>query len=155
MMALFYMLKQRSIVEFFSVLGVKSMEKRFTIKAMEEIICYWMEAVHLSDRIHDISENTDEEIISSLGDTIENASSQAETIRMDAENKLKAVIDSAISEGTSDLAKYKDAKYQDKLDELMGMLNEQSDEIAGYSQKEQLDSFYGILRNSLDELLVA
>ena len=76
MMALFYMLKQRSIVEFFSVLGVKSMEKRFTIKAMEEIICYWMEAVHLSDRIHDISEHTDEEIISSLGDTIENASSQ-------------------------------------------------------------------------------
>jgi hypothetical protein len=131
------------------------MEKRFTVKTMEEIICYWMEAVHLSNRLHDISECADETNVKSIADTIEDASSQVDTIRMDAEEKLKAVIDSAIVSGTSDFAKYKGAKYQDKLDQLMDMLYDQSEDIYGYSQQEQIENFYDILRSSLDELLVA
>ncbi len=131
------------------------MENKSIMKTMEELICYWMEAVHLSNKLHDLSAYKEEATVMSLADTIENASSQVDNIRMDAQEKLKAVIDSAISTGTSDFGKYKDAKYQDKLDELMNMLYNQSGDINGYSREEQIDNFYDVLRTSLDELLVA
>ncbi len=130
------------------------MGREFT-KKMNEIICYWMEAVHVSNRLHDLAEYKDEETIKSFGDAIEDASDKANNIKMDAEQKLKAVIESAITTGTSDLAKYNGVEYKNKLDELMSKLYDHFDDIYGYSEQEQIDNFHDVLCNSLDELTAA
>ena len=131
------------------------MGKNFTLKTMNEIICYWMEAVNVSNRLNDLAEYKEEATVMSLADAIEDASSKANNIKMDAEAKLKAGIQSAITSGASNFAKYSGAEYQNKLDDLMNMLYDQFDDIDGYSQQEQIDNFYDILCSSLDELVVA
>ena len=131
------------------------MGRKFTEKKMNDIICYWMEAVHVSNRLHVLAEYKDEATIMSLGDAIEDALGKAENIKKDAENKLKGVIQSAIAAGSSEFGKYSAVDAQDKLDNLMDILYDHFDDIYGYSEKEQINNFYGLLCNSLDELLAA
>jgi hypothetical protein len=131
------------------------MEIRFTVKTMEDIIGYWIEAVHIYNKIDELSEYT-EDVTANAGfaNTIDEASKQADGIRKDAEEKLKAVIESAINAGAGDFARYQELDYHECMDDIMDMLCEQFDDIYGYSKQEQLQNFYGILHGCMDALLV-
>ena len=140
------------------LLGGEKLDIRYTAKTMEEIVSYWIEAVHISNRLENIYEYTDDGVysdttITSLAATIDEASCQAYSIRKDAGEMLKAVISSGILAGAGDFAGYMGSDYEGRMDDLIDMLYERFDEIYGYSQEEQTRNFYRILWDSLDKLL--
>lgn len=118
---------------------------KYTDKAMEEIICYWMEAVHVTERLDELSEYTTEAA---------RIYTAAESIMSDAEARLKAAIKEAITSESGIFAKYKNTDYPDNMEELTEKLYEQLDDIYGYSRQEQIDNFYKVLDNCMGELLL-
>lgn len=138
--------------------GGEKLEIRYTVKTMEEIIAYWIEAVHISNRLESMYEYTDDSVYSDKTLTrfaakIDEASCQAYSIRKDAGEKLKAVISSGILTGAGEFAGYMGSDYEDRMDDLIDMLYGHFDEIYGYSQEEQTRNFYRVLWESLDKLL--
>lgn len=117
----------------------------YTDKAMEEIICYWIEAVHVTERLDELSEYTTEAA---------RIYTAAESIMSDAERRLKSAIKAAILSESGIFAKYKNTDYPDKVEELTEKIYEQLDDIYGYSRQEQIDNFYKVLGNCMDELLL-
>jgi hypothetical protein len=125
--------------------GRHKMGMSYTAKTMEEVICYWMEAVHVTKRLEELSEYTTEAA---------RIYGSAECIMSDAETKLKSAIKAAILAEDGVFAKYKNTDYPDNMEELTEMLYEQLDGIYGYSRQEQIESFYRILGSCMDNLLL-
>ena len=73
----------------------------------------------------------------SLGVSVEDASFQAGDIRKDAEDKLRSVLDSAITAGGDRFAKYQGKNHHEKMDDIMEGLYDAFDEIYEYNQEAQ------------------
>lgn len=89
----------------------------------------------------------------SLGVSVEDASFQAGDIRKDAEDKLRSVLDSAITAGGDRFSKYQGKNHHEKMDDIMESLYEAFDEIYEYEQPKQIENFYKVLESILDEIL--
>ena len=116
-----------------------------TGKAMEEIISYWIESVHVAKRLEELSEYTNEAA---------RIYESAECIMNDAESRLKAAVETAIKSGSGEFAKYRNTDYSDSMEELVEMLYEQFDGIYGSSREEQATRFYQILESCMDDVLL-
>ncbi len=117
----------------------------YTKNAMEEIICYWIEAVHVTEKLEELSEYTNEAA---------RVYEAAECIMKDAETQLKKAIKAAILGETGNFAKYKNLDYLENMEELTEMVYEQFDEINGSSRNEQIENFYRVLGNCMDSVLL-
>lgn len=145
------------------------MEIHYTVKTLEEIICYWIEAVNISRSIDNILETADQagevyemaewlegdpdgKSIMGVVDSLENSSSLASVVMLNAENKLKLILDAAIENDDKRLSEYKGINYKEKLDWIVEALYENFDEIYAWSQAEQMENFYNALANIMSEL---
>jgi hypothetical protein len=126
-------------------IGRRKMGISYTDKAMEEIICYWMEAVQVTKRVDELSEYTTEAA---------KIYAAADSIMSDAESRLKAAIKAAILSESGIFAKYKSTDYPDNMEELTERLYEQLDDIYGFSRQEQINNFYKVLCSCMDDLLL-
>ena len=148
------------------------MEIIYTVKTMEEIIGYWVEAEHIASELDNLCEYIDEAAelydatewlknaprrgeasMMSLGVSVEDASFQAGDIRKDAEDKLRSVLDSAITAGGDRFVKYQGKNHHEKMDDVMEGLYDAFDEIYEYNQEAQIENFYRVLEMVLDEVL--
>lgn len=147
------------------------MEFIYSIKTMEEIICYWIEAHHISTTIENLAEYTDEaaEMYDTAewfsGDDIKGLSLMgvvngldevgelASKIRFNAEDKLKWVIEGAIDAGNPKFEKYQGKDYHKYMDDVIESLYEEFDRIYEYEQPEQIENFYEVLIECMDDII--
>ena len=131
------------------------MNSIYTTKTMEDIVCYWIEAVHTINRLERLSVYTDEADLMNLVAAIDNAANPVISIMSDAEDKLGAAIESAIVSGAGDFGKYKDKNIQSRIEDITDMLHKRFGNIYGRSREEQVVSFNKVLFGCMDELCSA
>lgn len=145
------------------------MRIKYSVKTLDEIIRYWIEATHINNQIDMIVEDADEvgeayefaewmdgdpngNSIMGVVDCLEAASAKAATVMFNAEKKLKAILDLAIENGDERLSKYRGTAYKDKLDYVMERMYERFSDIYDYNMQEQMENFYNVLVDIMDDV---
>ncbi|MBQ3796147.1 MAG: hypothetical protein II842_07665 [Butyrivibrio sp.] len=121
-------------------------------KTMEDIVCYWIEAVHTISKLERLSVYTDEADLTNLVAAIDNAAEPVIGIMSDAEDKLGEAIESAIESGTGDFGKYQGKNIQNRMEDLTDMLHKRFKDIEGPSKQEQMENFNKVLFGCMDEI---
>lgn len=145
------------------------MHIKYTVKTMDEIIGYWIEAAHISSELSILGDYVDEAAelyegaqwlegddsqgLMSVVASIDESSSYASALRFQAETKLSGVLEAAISAGADKFEKYADIDIQDKMEDILQALYMDFDNIYAYTQSEQIENFYKVLFGILDEVI--
>ncbi len=122
---------------------------------MEDIVCYWIEAVHTINRLESLSVFTDVADLTNLVAAIDDAADPVISIMSDAEDRLGAAIESAIASGDGDFRKYMDKDIHSRIEDITYMLRERFEDIYGPSRQEQMANFNKVLFGCMDEVCVA
>ena len=144
----------------------------YTTKTFEDIICYWVEATHISFMVSDLVEYTDEvgeeyDTAEWLQDEIDESSdsfvgltslfedgfARAEDLRLMAEDKLKSLLPIAVANDSKHFASYKNKDITQYLNNIFMSLYEDFDEIYEYEKNEQVERFYIVLEKIISELI--
>lgn len=137
------------------VLGEKKLNSIHTTNTMEDIVCYWIEAVHTINRLEKLSVYTDVADLTNLVAAIDNAADPVISIMSDAEDKLGAAIESAVATGDGNFRKYMDKDIHNRIQDITDMLHKRFEDIYGPSRQEQMENFNRVLFGCMDELCCA
>jgi hypothetical protein len=136
-------------------LGDKKLNSNNYVKTIEDVVFYWMEAVHITNKLQALSVYSDEANYANIVATIDGATDQVSSLVSNAEDMLGAAIESAIAEGKGDFVKYKDKDISSKMSDLTSMLQSRASDISGSSRKEQMESFNKVLFGCMDKICSA
>ena len=147
------------------------MKVYYKFNPIENFICYWIEAAYIDNTIQNIMEYTDEvgelyeeagwlennpdmdkDSFMSLVVCFEQDADRTYSLRMEAEKRLAPLLETAINIGDGKLSKYKGKNVSGEMEEVFTYMNERFDDIYAYDQKEQVENFYKVLMEVLDEI---
>ncbi len=147
------------------------MKVYYKFNPIENFICYWIEAAYIDNTIQNIMEYADEvgelyeeaewlennpdkdkDSFMSLVVCFEQDADRTYSLRMEAEKRLAPLLETAINIGDGKLSKYKGKNVSGEMEEVFTCMNERFDDIYAYDQKEQVENFYKVLMEVLDEI---
>ena len=148
------------------------MKVYYKFNPIENFICYWIEATYIDNTIQNIMEYTDEvgelyeeaewlennpdmdkNSFMTLVARFEDDADKTYSLRTEAEKRLAPLLETAINIGDGKLSKYKGKNVSGAMDEVFDYMYERFDDIYDYDQKEQVENFYKVLMEILDEVL--
>ena len=148
------------------------MKVYYKFNPIENFICYWIEAAYIDNTIQNIMEYTDEvgelyeeaewlennpdmdkDSFMALVACFEQDADRTYSLRTEAEKRLAPLLETAINIGDGKLSKYKGKNVSEAMEEIFVCMNERFDDIYAYDQKEQVENFYKVLMEILDEVL--